>query len=152
MEREVRKCNKHGLVEHYLQNGKRVRWCCNTCNSEAIYKRKYLLKAELVERAGGCCQRCGYNQSINALQFHHRDPATKSFGLGRMTSKSKSLILLEADKCDLLCANCHAEVEELQTHSSAVERLFYKQDVEGSNPSGSTVVRAIQYLHTQRGV
>jgi len=50
--------------------------------------------------------------AYGSLQFHHLDPATKEFHLGhgghtRALSRSR----VEAEKCALLCANCHAEVE-----------------------------------------
>jgi hypothetical protein len=46
------------------------------------------------------------------LQFHHLDPSNKSFhlsegGLSRGIAQSRA----EAEKCVLLCANCHAQVE-----------------------------------------
>jgi hypothetical protein len=62
--------------------------------------------------AGGKCQLCGYDRSPAALQFHHVDPSTKSFGIG-VTGVTRSLARArsEAAKCVLLCATCHAEVE-----------------------------------------
>lgn len=68
-------------------------------------------KKFLVELKGGKCQRCGYDKCIEALAFHHRDPKTKSFSLslaGYLTSLEK--LTKEAEKCDLLCHNCHSEV------------------------------------------
>jgi hypothetical protein len=65
-----------------------------------------------VEEAGACCQLCGYARSVAALEFHHVDPATKSFGLavGGLTRRIAAC-RAEARKCVLLCSNCHAEVE-----------------------------------------
>ena len=85
------------------------------------YKRALDLKIALIHRAGGKCQRCGYNKSIRALCFHHRDPATKLFGLSLnlLWSKSKVLIETEFAKCDLLCANCHMEYEHAQSKTIA---------------------------------
>jgi 5-methylcytosine-specific restriction endonuclease McrA len=65
-----------------------------------------------VEEAGGCCRLCGYDRCVSALQFHHLNPAEKSFtlsnaGFTRSIAKARA----EASKCVLLCANCHAEVE-----------------------------------------
>jgi excisionase family DNA binding protein len=66
----------------------------------------------LVEEAGGRCALCGYDRHIGALQFHHRDSATKAFGVGeRGLTRSLAAVRAEAAKCVLLCANCHAEVE-----------------------------------------
>ena len=66
----------------------------------------------LVAEAGGKCALCGYARHSAALQFHHLDPMTKSFGLGvRGITRSIAKLREEASKCVLLCANCHAEVE-----------------------------------------
>lgn len=66
----------------------------------------------LVAEAGGKCLICGYSRHSAALQFHHLDPASKSFGLGvRGITRSLAKLRAEAAKCVLLCANCHAEVE-----------------------------------------
>jgi hypothetical protein len=55
---------------------------------------------------------CGYSRCPAALQFHHRDPATKSFAVSRQgVTRSLARARAEARKCVLLCANCHAEVE-----------------------------------------
>ena len=67
----------------------------------------------LVAEAGGCCQLCGYDRYVGALEFHHVDPARKSFGLSiRGLTPSIATLCVEAQKCVLLCSNCHAEVED----------------------------------------
>lgn len=106
-------CEKHGECEFYRESYKKIyfRYRCKPCNSEAVYRRKQRLKKKIVDAAGGACQRCGYNKSILALTFHHRDRLTKSFALSRMTSFSEAKVIEEAKKCDLLCANCHFELE-----------------------------------------
>jgi len=90
-----------------------------------VYRKGLERKAKLIELAGGQCQNCGYNKCHRALQFHHRVPGDKKFGLvlNNMWSKSLESILAEAKKCDLLCANCHAEVED---EKSAVNANTYK--------------------------
>jgi len=66
----------------------------------------------LLAEAGGACRLCGYDRSPAALEFHHLDRATKSFGLGfRGVTRSIAALRSEAAKCILLCSNCHAEVE-----------------------------------------
>lgn len=79
----------------------------NLAHVDRLRKRRM---AALIEAKGGKCERCGYNRCSAALEFHHRDPSQKRFALSlpRMTAKWES-ILLEALKCDLLCANCHRE-------------------------------------------
>jgi hypothetical protein len=63
-------------------------------------------KQRLVETRGGRCEDCGYDVSVAALEFHHRDSKTKEFGVGNFNGSWERLVA-EAAKCDLLCANCH---------------------------------------------
>lgn len=106
-------CPKHGVQPFYRETYKgHSRYRCSRCNADAIWRRKQKLKAELVEEAGGGCTRCGYSTSVSALHFHHKDRMEKTFNLGQMTSFGKALVHEEAKKCILLCANCHAEVED----------------------------------------
>lgn len=68
-------------------------------------------KEKAVEYKGGACKLCGYKRCIASLDFHHRDPSTKKFGISQSKGRSWDKIKEELDKCDLLCANCHREVE-----------------------------------------
>jgi len=72
----------------------------------SLKQRRRRRKAELIEMFGGRCQDCGYNTVPAALEFHHRDPLTKDFGVGNWHG-SRDRLIREAEKCDLLCATCH---------------------------------------------
>lgn len=77
----------------------------------AVAERRKRVKAMLVEYKGGRCQLCGYKKSIAALELHHRDSATKDFGIsGQGLTRSLQRVKREADKCILVCANCHREL------------------------------------------
>jgi len=104
-------CRKHGLTRHVsVASERRLR--CATCRAEAVSRRRRKVKEMLVAEAGGKCALCGYARHSAALQFHHLDPTTKSFGLGvRGITRSIAKLRVEAAKCVLLCANCHAELE-----------------------------------------
>lgn len=69
-----------------------------------------LRKLELVRMMGGSCNKCGYNDNLASLAFHHIDPLTKSFNLGsrNLGNRSWKVIMEEASKCELLCHNCHS--------------------------------------------
>lgn len=77
-----------------------------------LTKRRKLRKQQLIDMKGGGCKQCGYNKCQRSLQFHHRDPTSKLFGLDirRIGNYSWARVLIEAEKCDLLCGNCHAEL------------------------------------------
>jgi hypothetical protein len=104
-------CSVHGEVE-FVQRGDTGTWRCVPCRAQAVTDRRRRVKAMLVEEAGGSCITCGYDRCLAALQFHHVDPETKLFSLGRQgVARSLEKAQAEARKCVLLCANCHAEVE-----------------------------------------
>ena len=81
--------------------------------ADAVSRRRRKVKEILVGEAGGSCAICGYRRCLGALAFHHLDPATKRL---EVNAKGVSLALAtlraEAQKCVLLCANCHVEVEQ----------------------------------------
>lgn len=103
----VRECKHHGSTE-FKHDKKGYR--CRKCQADRIRSRNQEHKEILVKENGGGCAICGYNKCFRALQFHHIDPSTKSFGIGK-TSRSLKQLREEATKCVLLCANCHIEVE-----------------------------------------
>lgn len=79
---------------------------------EAVTKRRRVLKKKAVELMGGCCTVCGYDKHQGVLDFHHVDPSTKSFAIsGGGFSRSWASIEAELQKCVLVCANCHREIE-----------------------------------------
>jgi len=104
------RCSKHGHTVFFERPDGGFR--CAKCNTAAVSERRRQVKRQLVEEAGGKCRLCGFDEHPAALQFHHRDPATKEFHLshGGMT-RGIGRMRAEARKCVLLCANCHALVE-----------------------------------------
>jgi transposase len=108
--RVMLECLRHGMTEFQRRNTGGYR--CLKCRSEAVVRRRRRVKQLLVEESGGGCQACGYDRCVRALHFHHIDPADKRFGLSlRGVTRSLAHARSEAEKCILLCSNCHAEVE-----------------------------------------
>jgi hypothetical protein len=78
----------------------------------AVAKRRRVIKLKAIKYKGGKCICCGYNQHPGVLDFHHLDQSTKEFGIGtRGYTRSWEKIKAELDKCILVCANCHREIE-----------------------------------------
>ena len=110
LKRTYLRCPKHGHTAFYARPEGGFR--CGRCRADAVSKRRRSLKRQLVEEAGGCCVLCGFDEHPAALQFHHLDPSSKSFQLGEGgLTRSITKLRAEAEKCVLLCANCHAQVE-----------------------------------------
>ena len=105
-----RTCLRHGRTR-FVRDG-RGYYRCATCRQERVVARRRRVKEILAMEAGGRCAVCGYDRWLGALQFHHLDPAEKAFGIaaGGM-ARSLERMREEAEKCLLLCSNCHAEVE-----------------------------------------
>ena len=103
-------CKKHGRTEHFPRKDGTYR--CGKCASAWVSTNRRNKKQRLVELHGGACILCGYNRYAGALDFHHKNPKTKKFALSvKGLSYAWEEIQKEAEKCVLLCKNCHAEVE-----------------------------------------
>lgn len=64
---------------------------------------------ELKRLHGGKCSVCGYSKCLAALEFHHKDKATKKLNISDKGAGWRARAN-EAKKCVLLCANCHREL------------------------------------------
>jgi hypothetical protein len=87
---------------------------CNTCQTNERGRKR---KARLVAIFGGQCIRCGYNKCIQALDFHHRNESQKEFQIGKSYNVSWERLFIEAQKCDLVCKNCHTEIH-MERHAA----------------------------------
>ena len=80
--------------------------------TRAVAKRRRKIKEMAIAYKGGKCQVCGYKRYQGALNLHHRNPATKEFSIGdKGYTRACEKVKKELDKCVLVCANCHREVE-----------------------------------------
>lgn len=87
-------------------------------HTPAQKRQAYWRKQELVweYKAKVGCEECGENDPV-VLDLHHPDPSTKHPRL-KQRSKGNTLmclpwadLLLELEKCVVLCSNCHRRVE-----------------------------------------
>ena len=85
-------------------------------------------KEKLREYFGGefKCVECSFTHtSFAPFDLHHIDPSNKSNGIGKMMQLSWVRIKAEAEKCILLCSNCHRLLH------------YYDKDKEGLNEKSS---------------
>lgn len=113
--RDLKMCRntviKHLNEENFLKYKEKKSTRTLKTKSDYVVDWRKRKKIELVEYKGGCCVKCGYNKSVNVLQFHHLDPSEKDFTIGGK-SFSFERLKAEVDKCILVCANCHIEIHE----------------------------------------
>lgn len=113
-----RTCN----VCEAILRGRQTKFCSPRCKNAFTNNRhqNYVSQQQrgrqrrqlLIQRKGGGCELCGYRRNGAALAFHHPDPSVKSFGidLRKCSNTSWEALAAEAQKCLLLCLNCHAEI------------------------------------------
>lgn len=81
---------------------------CRRCGGEQRTRRNQQRKKELIKLLGGACSCCGYDKCPAALDFHHTN-GDKEEKVTTLMRKSFARAIEEAQKCTLLCANCHRE-------------------------------------------
>lgn len=95
-----KECSKAHKKEHYQLNK-------SSYKNSNLKWRKWLIDLKTNLK----CEKCGYNKSPAALDFHHIDPNTKLFSINQVgcVGKSKEEINKEINKCVVWCSNCHRE-------------------------------------------
>lgn len=86
---------------------------CQTCRCKY---RRHKNKLKLIKILGGKCTRCG-ESNYKCLQFHHMNPDNKKFLISGALHKNIQELKKEANKCELLCANCH----QIEHHTDITE-------------------------------
>lgn len=100
-------CSLEKPVDLFVKFGQvKERRRCRECRVEARSHggaRKTMI-AELKNKP--CCD-CRQVFHPCVMEFDHRDPSGKLFSLSDGYKYSESAILAEAEKCDVVCCNCH---------------------------------------------
>jgi hypothetical protein len=106
-------CNNHLI-------GKQTKFCSQKCKGanannrhQSYAKQKERAKKRkimLIEKLGGKCKYCGYAKNYASLAFHHVDGKDFSLDARRLSNSTINSILKEANRCELVCHNCHMEI------------------------------------------
>lgn len=102
---------------------------CSTCVSQI---RRVAMKRRASEYKGGKCEYCHWTGCPAAFQFHHINRDNKEFNISRAHGLSWDKIVVELDKCIMLCSNCHATEHAIRykdkkiIHASNDYLLAYK--------------------------
>ena len=84
----------------------------NEKNALRVTAYRNRIKIALIKAFGEKCYICGKKFNYYMFDFHHIDPSTKEFGLSEFGyTRSKLRCEKEAQKCIMVCANCHREIE-----------------------------------------
>lgn len=109
------------ICQKALSN-RQKKFCSLRCKNKGCYdklkirnyqrERGRKKKRELIKLKGGKCSKCGYCKCLAVLSFHHKNPAEKLFpmSMDSISDRQWGDVLKEADKCDLVCLNCHSEI------------------------------------------
>ena len=108
-------------IPHTDRKTNKSRQFCFNCSPFKMPKTNYSQehkserrrrKEALVKMLGGHCTKCGYHKSIGALSFHHKNLKNKCFDISNNGNLMQDwdLVQKEAQKCELLCLNCHSEL------------------------------------------
>ena len=150
-------CKKDKLLSDFYKekHGKfGVKPYCKICYENKPYRdaptrRGFArnLKVNFLNYLGGQCIKCGYNQCPEAIDFHHLDPSTKKFEIGkRRKTLDNEDIKIELQKCAPLCRNCHAEFHagrfELEPYLHKIPK--FNENTEKQSPIGDELILGLQ--------
>ncbi len=98
--------------EHYNAMGRKY-WAARSKEHTLKHRSRAISRAKnhkaYIAQFKNACSVCGEAHK-SCLQFHHKDPTTKSIAVAKMRQYSKKRILDEISKCTVLCANCHCKL------------------------------------------
>ena len=83
---------------------------CKECFNSYCIDRWRRRKVEFITLLGGECKHCGLklnDSNSSVFDFHHKNTSEKEYVWSKLRLFSRSRILAELAKCELLCANCH---------------------------------------------
>lgn len=104
----IMKCNNPNCRQECIGE-----FCSDICEQRYCNNiKRFSHKQDAVNYLGGKCKRCGFNEDIEFLHFHHLDPSDKKYEISKFISKGFNFVRAELNKCILLCKNCHAIIHK----------------------------------------
>lgn len=104
--------NQKEIQTDHLTGGKTSSCGCINRRGRSVIEFRKRIKIALVEAFGHKCAYCGLEAEPVLYDFHHLNPSEKKFGIGASANThSRMDSWNEAQKCVMLCANCHRRIE-----------------------------------------
>ena len=100
--------------EHYLNYQKEYRRKNRQLVTDKQRQVRQSKLQSLILMLGNCCDICKQQYPSCVYDFHHNNPEEKKFTIGSYMGYKLETLKKEADKCTLLCANCHRIVHDTQ--------------------------------------
>lgn len=117
------------LAEHRAQNNVATKKWREQHPDEARFAKHRVIgrnRALIQEAKNRPCTDCGVQYPYYVMEFDHLDAGTKEFNVSAgVTRASYERLLAEIAKCEVVCANCHAE----RTHQRKKRREEASTDV-----------------------
>lgn len=111
-----------GTISHWLGKGQKEKTTQRTNDL-----RKTIRDWIIADKESRPCADCGNMFRYYVTQYDHLPKYRKSFAIAKFKNHTASLDKVKAEvaKCELVCANCHAE----RTHLRRIEAKQHKEDV-----------------------
>ena len=117
--------------------GRQFYYCSQNCkiktfntkhssNGTPVTERGKRKKLQILLEKGCKCAKCGYDKNMSALCFHHVNMEEKSMNLDIRNFAAQNIDKLreEANKCIVLCHNCHMELHHSDNEVSQLRKDF----------------------------
>lgn len=108
-EKLCRNCERFKPLNQFNKYNGYYHSYCKLCRHGMQLSREWDKRKVIDSYKNQPCADCGNTYPAFVMQFDHRDPKEKKFSIGELgTRKSKKDLIEEIEKCDVVCANCHA--------------------------------------------
>jgi len=115
---------------------------CRVCFNKKKMETYFKKSEDLFEYKGGKCAHCDLRdlEHPEIYDYHHIDPATKIASVKVIMGCTLEKVRAEADKCLLLCANCHRkEHARMKKETKANEPQPKQEEHKQEEAEGQTV-------------
>lgn len=75
------------------------------------------------------CTYCDANHPA-VLDFHHKDPNKKKFDIYHLVKNNSSKkLIIELEKCEPICSNCHRKLHAKKGIFNATQRSYSEKEI-----------------------